>query len=399
MIEVNWYSDALKTARFFAILVLIAFYLHIYSASIDLLYYSNIFIPVFFLILLSSVLGIKKKIDKEILIFIPFLLALSISVFSLNFNVDGIKDIAKYLTYILCYFFIIKKLFCRIFVFRFFIFFLTSTFIFMFLLYVLALSFNIHLLFTLENLGIPNNSSYFIRTDWEYSLPFYILSFPINIPENGLLGIPRFYGFSTEPTLYSIVILPCVFMAYKLRMYISSLVLLFAVLVSSSYGAILVFFVSLVGGCWVKFRRMFYFIVLLSVIFVFIMIKVENGVFFGDSDRFISYSMIISNSINLDFSFFGYGKISDKRGGVNASLGLFEFFYRYGFIFLLSYLFIIYYFFKKACAEKDFLLLAFFISAILMVNKSSEILSPLLLFYFSFIEYSRSLSVKEKKML
>lgn len=363
--------------------VLFSFYLHIYSSSIDLLYFSNVVIPLFFLFVVGIISGVNVNLDREFYIYAPFLIGIIFSVLFFNYGFKELNEAIKYTLYVLVYLIIIKKRFSELMVYRSFVIFIAGSFIFMFLLYVLCLNFEFHLDYRVEDLNISSNSAYVTRSDWQYSLPFYLLSFPINIPQDGILGMPRFYGFSTEPTLYSSIILPTIFLAYKLRMYVSSFLLVFALLVTSSYSALLIFVFSILFSfAIIHFNK-----ISLWIGFALLIAMVSMVVSESSSPRVLSYVNILKNILVLDFTFWGAGFNSENREG-KLPFATIALVYKYGFLAFIGYFYILYRLFKKVLVIKDYIVLSFFVSFVLILNKSGEVISPLFLFYISFISYN-----------
>ncbi|OEF04565.1 hypothetical protein [Vibrio genomosp. F10] len=363
--------------------LLIVFYMHLISSSMMLLYANNIIyilIPIF---LFSLFYGNKYFLNADAIIFIPFLFFLFVSVLFFNPSLLAYKELVKYLLYFLIFILVVKRNFCYKYVFKVFIYFLVVTFLFMFVVYLFALGGDLEYKYITEDLMLPSSSAYITRTDWDYSLIFYLLSFPINTPEDGILGIPRFYGFSVEPTLYSIVIAPCIFLAIRLRMWMSAVILSFALLVTCSYYALVATFLSLFIGFFV-WNRSFALKLSMIICFVFMVLVLPNVVSLGNI-RISSYLSIFNNMSNYDINVFGFGidYLSNKKviGGVSSLA------FKYGYITLFGYMIVVLFYFYRVCITKDWMMVSFYVCSLLMINKSSEAFMPFLIFVFGCISY------------
>ncbi|WGW00501.1 hypothetical protein QF117_06565 [Vibrio sp. YMD68] len=363
--------------------LLIVFYMHLISSSMMLLYANNIIYILTVIILFSIFYGNKYILNVDVIIFIPFLFFLSISVFFFNPSLLAYKELAKYFLYFWVFVFVVKRNFCYKYVFKAVIYFLVVTFLFMFVVYLFALGGSLENKYLAEDLMLPSSSAYITRKDWDYSLIFYLLSFPTNTPEDGILGIPRFYGFSVEPTLYSIVIAPCIFLAIRLRMLMSALILSFALLVTCSYYALVATFLSLFFGFFVWNRS---FVLKLSmIVFFLLMILVLPNVANLGNIRISSYLSIFNNMSNYDIGIFGFGidYLSNKKviGGVSSLV------FKYGYITLLGYMTVVLFYFYRVCITKDWMMISFYVCSLLMINKSSEAFMPFLIFVFGCVSY------------
>lgn len=236
--------------------------------------------------------------------------------------------------------------------------------------------------FSRESLSFLNNTSgFFTRSDWDYSLPFYMISYPQNGLESyGILGVPRFYGFSTEPTLFSCVITPLLFIAYSLKEKISFYILLFAFFIASSYGAFAILMLSSMYYFFFKYRKI---ITLISALIIgSILYGLAINIIPLSSPRLELYATIFLNVFNLgDFiSLFSKG----FESSIEVPFATFNFLLDFGLIPMIAYLMIILSILRYAVGIDKFIF-TFAILFILMLNKSGEILSPLFLFYLNFI--------------
>jgi len=359
----------------FFIFIIIPIIMHIYGSIFEIIiqghFYIFLFISIVFFLSLKRIH--QYSIDEKL--FVLFLIILAIDTIIFNFN--NLKDLIKYILYFIFYKYVIKpyinkKIYYKIFI-R-----IVSILIFidLYLYFIIPYFPEISIFFERSNLSfLHETSSFLTRTDWNYSLPFYIYSYPLNIPENGILPFPRFYGFSTEPTLLSCILLPSIYIAYREKMYIDFLVLLFAFLLSSSYGAFIVLLISILYYIFFKYKKILTLI--LVILTLFLILELSKL----DSPRALLYSKLFSNVLNIS-SFYLFSSGSSLH--LMLPLAIFNYYLKMGFLPILTYLFFLIYFLKKSIEINKYIF-AFTIATILMLNKSGEIISPLLLFLLNYI--------------
>ena len=210
------------------------------------------------------------------------------------------------------------------------------------------------------------------------SLIFYLFNYS-PLAENGIIGLNRFYGFSQEPGKYAAYILPTIFMAKYLNMKKCMYILIFALIVVSSYWAFMVLILSLFiyyinsekNYNIIKFKKFF-------VVTSFILL-----VLFIANSQYILFSVIPDLFSNLyaeerlNYYTFWMDKFINDRlyeGIIGYSMSILYLFPCYIFLRLGGKLQI-----KKP------IFYSFFFSSILMLNKSPATITPLLLFYLSFL--------------
>jgi len=230
------------------------------------------------------------------------------------------------------------------------------------------------------------NSPFLTRSDWEYLIPFYLIVFPINSLDEtqvGLLELPRLFGMSTEPTLYSVVLLSTIIMALFFNKYIQSAILSVALLLSSSYGAMAV---GLIGILFYRFYRYKLYIFLILVLLFFL------GYFLGVyqslstlSPRLEFYMGLVKNMFHLSSLSFLANHNFNNIEELKLPSALLSQTLKFGLLQGTTYLFIFYVYIKFTLKTHDKLLFVFSVVSLLIINKSGEIISPLFLFYLSFI--------------
>ena len=248
------YNNYLSFKVLFFIIFIFPFIMHIYWGLSDILYANNI-------------------------MYISFFLLIGIFIFNIYEN-HITPDLPNSLKYIfIFYIFIFYFLFTKYMHKKYYILFIKIVTIFVIInliFYVIALFDNYYVNFNVNNLNLlTDNSSFILRQDWNYALPFYLSVIPSNsfdINQRGLLGLPRLFGMSTEPTLYNMIILLTIFMSLYYKKYFSCLILAIAFLSFSSFGAIGILIIATI---FVVFYRHKLFIManksgeILSPIFLF----------------------------------------------------------------------------------------------------------------------------------
>ena len=381
------------------ILVFFPFIMHIYWGIFDIYYANNVmYIWIFLLFFLLFFKYIESDFEfiknKEIL----YIFAIFLVLFLVNSYILGeYKDLMKYSAYIFSLLFLFNvfmqnkyfKLYINI------VTFFTFTALILYFYYLL---FPAPFSFIVDNLSLLTlDSSFVTREDWDYSIPYYLLVFPVNglgANQLSILGLPRFFGMSTEPTLYSVVVLPTIIMALYFKKYFQALILFFGLLLASSLGALLF---GIIGCMFYLFYR--YKLSLFYVLIVLFFLGNFTGFYeslLSVSPRMNFYIGGVLNLFSLQsislFADAGYENVQNIDSAKIFSLVSITL--EYGLLQAASYLLIFYVYIKFTLITKSKLLFIFSIVSLLILNKSGESLSPLFLFYFSFI-YSQYLIFKK----
>lgn len=219
----------------------------------------------------------------------------------------------------------------------------------------------------------PSESVFEIRQDWDYRRIFYNLVLPANDPGSGILGIPRFYFMSAEPTLASIFIWPFLHISINQGKKISTLILLVAMLFSSSYSALLI----LGSVLLLSYRSAATLIVALGLIFLIFILGAEHLV---GSARLALYLKLIT-----EVSMPNLIGPSEYYGNGITPYGLYSFAHGYGLLPIIGYfLFVVSIFLKFSDLPRiDFLML---IGFVLLYNKAGEPFGLLIIFYLGFLK-------------
>jgi len=381
------------------ILVFFPFIMHIYWGIFDIYYANNVmYIWIFLLFFLLFFKYIESDFEfiknKEIL----YIFAIFLVLFLVNSYILGeYKDLMKYSAYIFSLLFLFNvfmqnkyfKLYINI------VTFFTFTALILYFYYLL---FPAPFSFIVDNLSLLTlDSSFVTREDWDYSIPYYLLVFPVNglgANQLSILGLPRFFGMSTEPTLYSAVVLPTIIMALYFKKYFQALILFFGLLLASSMGS---FLFGIIGYIFYVFYR--YKLSLFYVLIVLFFLGKSTGFYeslLSDSPRMNFYIGGVLNLFSLQsislFANTGYENLQNIDSARISSL--IRITLKYGLLQAASYLLIFYVYIKFTLTTKSKLLFVFSIVSLLILDKSGESLSPLFLFYFSFI-YSQYLIFKK----
>jgi hypothetical protein len=264
------------------------------------------------------------------------------------------------------------------------------------ILYVLALFNNYYIGFNVNNLSLlTDNNSFILRQDWNYTLPFYLSVIPSNSfgsHQVGLLGLPRLFGMSTEPTLYNMIILPTIFISLYYKKYFSSLVLLIALLLSSSFGAIGILLISTIFLLFYRYKLLILIIIVIS----FIMMYYLNGFTYLNtiSPRLAFYTQLFINIVDIkNIPLFATGLVN-----IDIPSALLNQILKYGIFIGISFISLFILLLNNSIKVNNKILFAFTITFILMANKTGEILSPIFLFYISFL-YTEINNIKKAQEL
>jgi hypothetical protein len=371
------------------VFILFPFISHIYSVVFPILYdfsIAKIGILIIILTVITSTLSsqnewYKIRWHKDIIYFAPFLLvALASSIYNYDLYVT------KYVAYIFIYFYCIKRFFLHNFIFKLYVNILVITFLILIVIYFLALNIDLYTPYRVENLdGLSKNSA--MHTVNHRAQIFYLLVFEQS-DYSGIFNIPRFFGFSREPGMYVMFIVPGLLIAHFFKMKFQVFILGCAILITSSFAGffvlLILFFLAILPSKHYK-TFMFIMLALLAIEILF-------------SKEFLSF-------VQSDESFWGsrivqYVYYADRTiSRYVYELSSFSF---SGILFLstkLSYLLILYYFYRKIKIINLRIVLMFFIAFVLLINKATELLSPLFIFYLSFIDYIYITKMREQSKL
>ena len=368
----------------FFIIFLFPFLMHIYWGIFDILYANNIMYISFFLLIGIFIFNIyKNNITNDLPNTLKYIFIFYIAIQMINSVILlDIKDSLKYLSYILIFYFLFTKYMHK----EYYIIFINIVTIFVIinlLFYVIALFDNYYINFNVNNLNLlTDNNSFVLRQDWNYTLPFYLSVIPSNsfaINQMGLFGLPRLFGMATEPTLYNVIILPTMFMSLYYKRYFSFLVLVIAFLLSSSFGAMAILLIATV---FILFYRYKFFIFIIMFISFILMYYLNIFTYLSIiSPRLAFYAHLFINLVNVkNIPFFATNLENIKIPSALLVQTL-----KYGIFVGISFLSLFILLVKSSIEANNKILFAFTITFILIVNKSGEILSPIFLFYISFL--------------
>lgn len=383
---------------FFFLIFLFPFLMHIYWGIFDIFYANNIlYIALFLLLGILFFNYIEKKffiIKNKPLFYILFIF---LFIFLLNsYMLGNYKEFIKYFVYITIFYFLFSRYLHE----NYFILFINIVTVFIVInlfLYFYCLIFPLSSYFIAEKLSLLTaDNSFIMRQDWEYAIPFYLIVFPLNVfgdDQTGLLGLPRLFGMSTEPSLYSVVVLPTAVMALYFKKNTHTFFLFIALLLASSYGALVIGFIGILFYIFYRYK-MFIFILLTALFFL--------GYLSGFYQQLASYSPRLELYMGLVLNIFDLSSItlfanhnSDNVDKLKVLSALLSQTLKYGLLQGISYLMIFFIYIKLSLKTNNKLIFVFAIVSLLIVNKSGEILSPLFLFYLSFV-YSQYLILNKK---
>ena len=207
-----------------------------------------------------------------------------------------------------------------------------------------------------------------IQTEGHKSQIFYFLVHTHG-DVTGILDIPRFYGFSREPGMYAVFILPGFLMAHYFNMRPQTIALGSAIIITSSFAGY--FVLSILFLIVAMPRKLYDNKVTILIILLLLIILFRHYFYLFGSTRLDDYvlimDIIIDNYINNIVTF--------KVGGL---LFLLE---------KLSYLLIVYFYYTKVELIRLRVAFLFLVSFVILLNKANELISPLFLFYLLFIDY------------
>ena len=308
-----------------------------------------------------SILEKSITLHRDLLYFAPFLI-ISVLI-SIN---DHDWMFVKYASYIAIYFFLARYFFLKSDFFKLYVNLLTILSLVLLAIYAISVVFDLHENFLLEELTYLSTESPMNSVNHR-SMIFYILVYDYH-DFSGIFNIPRFYGFSREPGMYVMFTIPAMLIAYYFKMKVQAIILLLTTIITSSFAGY-VTLLLLFAIVFFKVKNVFMAVFIFVVTFLFL----KNYLYLLDIERISSYLellhqiterytysiMHINNYNNLLF-------IAQK----------------------LSFSIIIYKVLNKVLYIDLRIILLFFVASFLLISKANEILSPLLLFYISFIDYA-----------
>jgi hypothetical protein len=380
---INFESKHLKIIFF--LLLVFPYINHIYSAVFPIIYNNQIaYISIFLLYVLSliTLYQNKIKVQGDILYFLPFLVvALISSVYEKNF------EIFKYLSYVIIYFYLFKNILLEKYIFKLYVNILVGTFILLFITYLLTIQFSLYEFFKTQDLNFLGSNSP-MHNVGHRSQVFYFLVFDY-YDFSGILPVQRFYGYSREPGLYVVLIIPAFLMASYFKMRVQMIILAFAVFVTSSIAGYVVvamlFFLSLFST-----KKFIPLLILSIIIFSF----AKDYIYLLNSERANNYLDIQFGQIYTRFSLNFQNSINMLIDGFfktdNGKLVPFTKSQFSSILFIcekLSFIVIIYSVYNKIHIINSKVVYLFFLAVLILIGKGSEFISPLFLFYLTFIDY------------
>ena len=224
--------------------------------------------------------------------------------------------------------------------------------------------------------GFSHQSSFFTRQDWDYQRLSYFLVYPANSVDAGITGLPRFFGPSTEPTLFSISLAVMSVIAILDGKKIALFIFFTAIVLASSYFVLIVF-----SAVWLTLRGVYSLLLIPILLFLIWVYPVSIGEIIG-TERLHIYSFLVESIAG--FSVVGPSGLIES--GANMPYGFFAVLHQYGgqMIFgIFGTLLLIY--FKIFRGGWDYQLFMLFSALVLIANKSGEPFSVLFLFLLCFL--------------
>jgi hypothetical protein len=347
------------------IFVIFPFCTHIYSSVFPMIYnfdIAKISIFIIFLIGVGSIFENRIIWYKDINYFIPFLLvAFAGSMANNDFY------FIKYFGYIVIYFYFLRRFFLETYIFKLYVNILVITFLIMAVVFLISLFFDLYTPYRIENLQyISSNSP--MQYFQSRAQIFYILLME-RADHTGIFSFSRFYGFSREPGMYVMFIIPGLLMAFFFNMRLQTFILTCAVLLTSSYAGFLVMALIIFMGLFpTRYNRLLLPSIFISILLIIVF---RDQLHLFNSQRLSDYVGLIDQTL----------RAYNRNLASNSAIGL---------IFILTkltYLLILYNYYRKAKFIEYKLPIIFLVSFVVLLNKSTELLSPLFLFYLCFIDY------------
>lgn len=368
------------------IIVIIPYLTYTYSATIPMLYASNITIPT---LIMSIFLFFKLRYKyDDYSTFLPFLLFITFQ--AIIFNHNNITEVIKYILFFIVYAFVFKPYFTFKKIYTTYVNFIVLISLLSLLFYILMFFIDFNY-FKIQDIEIfLSSKSALLTRDWDYKLPLYFFVDSFS-QSDGILGLPRLFGISHEPTAFAAFVMPTILLAYHLKKKYSAFTLFIILLLVSSYGAFTFLFLSLLVIYGYKHP--------IYTLLLFIIISI--GIFIGldfNSARINLYLNIFNNYFmqNIDFiSTKSFEPVTNKDYGnsldvpviLNLSLN-------YGIVASLLFLYIIKKYVSRVLKMKDRILLGYLVGFLLMLDKSQLAFSPLFFFYLSYIDFNLRKCIK-----
>lgn len=355
--------------------------------NISLLYWNQIIFVVLLILLIYSFIGIRIEFDVEAKLYLFFWITILLPV--VIYQVDYIRDVIKYFFYFVIYLFILRNYYNDRKYYSLFINFIVVYFVIAYTVFFfdVVLGANFFTSFPISDMTLPDDLSIIDKLDNDYYFPFYLYLVQKFQPitEMNLFGFLRFYGFSHEPTSFSMILLPLVFISIDLKKYIAVIILSIALFLVSSYAALIlfVFFVLLYISTIVKnFKYVAILIILTSLVFYYDSILYYLFSFEPIQGRFYNYNEKLYYTYNFQF----ISSVSLAQNPYAASTANFiTNTLRYGIINLVPVILILLFYLNKIKILKSKNKLFILIITFVMAQKGSYYFTPLILFYINYL--------------
>lgn len=350
--------------------------MHLYWHIFDLTYFENILIPIgilFFIGIFFTYYEGYLKLNTSTTIFMLFAILFFIN----SLIIRDFKFFFQFSIYIFLFYTVYSRFYADIY-YKLFINIVTFFGSISFVIYIIVLFTGTNDLIEFKNAGI-----FFNRDDWRYSIPYYLSVIPINSfseSEYGILGIPRFFGLSEEPTGFSSVILPTLIMAIYYKKYYATCMLLIILLVSSAYSALIIGLIVLLYIVFFNYKILISFLIVFSGIIFF------NFASNIDSSRIELYINLFSNiKLIEDLTLFA----NNIDPSISVPSALLSLTLKYGLLVGVLHIYL-YCFYIYLSLKTDKILFIFFLSSVLILNKGGLIFTPLFFFFLGFVDFQYS---------
>ena len=382
------YSVAGLTVFFY--LLGIPFVLHGYAMNVAMLYWNSMPVLIgFFFIFAAPVLSIRRTMDKESLLLLLALISILLPL--VLFGVNYIRDAIKYFLYFAAYLWLFKPHFAKERYYRGFInlilFYLFSSY-FLFFIDV-VMEFNFHQAFDADIIQLPSQLKIVNKSDAELYFPFYYYVVQNYVSwdliEYSIVGLPRFYGFSHEPTAFATVLVPLVIISHKLKKYWAVAILLVFLVLVSSYYSLLVLMIILPFLFLPEKKK--YWIGALIFIGVIIFFTYEDLLAIVSQSDYTSrrYGNYM-NKLDDVFSFELIASVAITENEFKTSTAsLISHTLRYGLLSSAAFLAWGWMLFRRSMKPFNKHKILVIAAVLLMAQKGSGLLDPLLLFFINFV--------------
>lgn len=362
------------------IVVIIPYLTYTYSVTVPMLYASNVIIPIL-IMCAFALFKLRYKYD-DYSTFLPFLVFITFQ--AIIFNHNNITEVVKYILFFVIYAFVFKPYFKFKKIYTTYVNFIVWISLFSLFFYILNFFIDFSC-FEIKDIKIfLSDKSALLTRDWGYQIPlyFFVDSFGQG---DGILGLPRLFGISHEPTAFAAFVMPTILLAYHLKKVYSAIILFIILLLVSSYGAFIFFMLSLL--LIYGYKHPMYAVLLFCIICMAIYIGMDFN-----ASRINLYLGIFDNYFSQDIDYIATKSFEpiinkddvnsiDVPAVLNLSLS-------YGIIASLLYLYIVIKYVSRVLEMKDQILLGFLVGFLLMLNKSQLLFSPLFFFYLSYIDFN-----------